>query len=232
MIKDIRPSDAGIQRMLADIQHEVQYTKAYIGRNQLDARVMQAMASVPRHYFVPAHLQDRAYDNGPLPIGQEQTISQPYIVALMSDLLALPEQARVLEIGTGSGYQTAVLAELAEEVFSLEIIATLSEAASVRLAELGYRNIHTRVSDGHEGWPEHAPYDGIIVTAAAQDIPEALLEQLKPGARMVIPVGGRYGPQELMLLEKDANSAVTRRSLLPVAFVPLRHRPVVLNPGE
>jgi len=179
------------------------------------------MAAVPRHRFVPGELRNRAYDNGPLPIGSGQTISQPYIVALMTELLRLSPDAVVLEVGTGSAYQTAVLSRLADRVFSIEIVPELARSAAARLQALGIGNAEVRVGDGYHGWPEHAPFDGIIVTAAASDIPPPLVEQLRPGARLVIPVGNAFGGQELLLLEKAGDGAVSRRVVLPVAFVPL-----------
>jgi protein-L-isoaspartate(D-aspartate) O-methyltransferase len=171
---------------------------------------------------VPAALQAAAYDNGPLPIGHEQTISQPYIVALMTDLLQLGPDDQVLEIGTGSGYQTAILSCLAKAVYTVEVIPELGEAAAGKLTALNYTNIHYRIGNGYEGWPEHAPYDAIIVTAAAPEVPPALIDQLKPGGRLVIPVGWQYMPQELMLIEKDMQNVIHSRGILGVAFVPLQ----------
>ena len=213
--------DAGMQRMLADIERELDYTRDYLGITQFDPQVMAAMAAVPRARFVPEALRFQAYHNGPLPIGHGQTISQPYIVALMSHLLQLSPDATVLEIGTGSGYQTAVLSRLAGKVYSIEVVEPLATAARALLAELGCDNVEARVGDGYQGWPEHAPYDGIIVTAAASHIPPPLIAQLKPGARLVIPVGGVYEAQQLLVVEKDAAGRVTERPVLPVAFVPL-----------
>lgn len=210
-----------IQQLIQDIESEVRYTQSYIGKNKLDARVMSAMASVPREKFVPEHLQAYAFDNGPLPIGHGQTISQPYIVALMSDLLALKPEHTVLEIGTGSGYQTAVLSQLCAQVFTVELIAELSELAQSQFRKLDYKNIENRISNGYLGWPEHAPYDGIIVTAAATHIPEPLIDQLKPGGKMVIPVGMPHFHQELMLVEKNTEGEFETSSILGVAFVPL-----------
>ena len=207
--------------MLDQIDAEVRYTSGLIGKDALDARVMAAMAAVPRDKFVPPAMKPAAFDDGPLPIGHGQTISQPYIVALMTDMLALGPDDRVLEIGTGSGYQTAILSHLCRQVYSVELIAGLREAAAERLVELGYRNIETRTGNGYEGWPEHAPYDGIIVTAAAPHVPEPLIEQLKRGGRMAIPVGRPYSHQELLLVEKNAQGEVTSKSVLGVAFVPL-----------
>ncbi|MGE0080110.1 MAG: protein-L-isoaspartate(D-aspartate) O-methyltransferase [Thiohalomonadaceae bacterium] len=207
--------------MLRDIETEARLAAGYTGRETLDARVLAAMAEVPRDRFVPAHLRHAAYDNAPLPIGEGQTISQPFMVALMTDLLSLGPDAVVLEIGTGSGYQAAVLSRLVRQVYSIERIPQLATDAAARLAELGYANVEVRQGDGYGGWPEHAPYDGIIVTAAAQHMPPPLLEQLKPGGRLVIPVGEPYFGQELLLLSKDEAGNVSTRHVLPVAFVPL-----------
>ena len=214
-----------IRRMLDTIENEVHYTRSLIGRDVLDPRVMAAMGRVPRDHFVPPNLRPLAFDNGPLPIGHGQTISQPYIVALMTDLLELEPEHVVLEVGTGSGYQTAVLAELARKVYTIEVIRELGEASAGRLRALGYSNIEYRIGNGYAGWPEHAPYDGIIVTAAAAHIPPALVEQLRPGGRLVIPVGQPYMHQELMLVEKDAGGDIHSRDILGVAFVPLCEMP-------
>ena len=211
-----------LARMIADIEAEVEYTRNLTGRKTLDPRVMAAMGRVPREKFVPAVLREAAYDNGPLPIGQGQTISQPYIVALMTDLLQLGPDDRVLEVGTGSGYQTAILSCLAKTVYTVELLHELGERAAERLAALNYNNIEYHIGNGYEGWPQHAPYDAIIVTAAAPEIPPALIDQLKPGGRLVIPVGWQYMPQELMLIEKDAHNAIHSRGILGVAFVPLQ----------
>lgn len=210
-----------MQTMLTDIEQETAYTSILTGREKLSERVMDAMSEVPRDQFVPPALTTSAFDNGPLPIGSGQTISQPYIVALMTDLLEIGEGASILEIGTGSGYQTAILSLLAEKVYTVEIIRSLSEKARARFESLHYTNIKTRIGNGYDGWPEHAPYDGIIVTAAAPHIPDALVKQLKPGGRLVIPVGLPFAGQELMLLEKhlDGNSKLVK--ILDVAFVPL-----------
>ena len=186
--------------MLLDIEREVAYTRREIGRDAFAPRVMAAMAAVPREQFVPEAGRHLAFANGPLAIGHGQTISQPYIVALMTDLLAPRPQDSILEIGTGSGYQAAVLAQLVREVHSVEIIAALATAAGERLQRLGYANVSVRHADGFHGWPEHAPYDGIVVTAAALQVPPPLVEQLKPGARLVIPVGQPGGVQELQVV--------------------------------
>ena len=210
-----------IERMIADIKLEVAVTRDMIGRDRLSDRVMQAMREVPRDAFVPEHMKRFAFDNGPLPIGHDQTISQPYIVALMTDLLEPETDDVILEIGTGSGYQAAVLSRLVKQVYSLEIIPELNASAARCLKALHYHNIDTRTGNGYQGWPEHAPYDGIIVTAAATHIPEALVEQLKPGAKLVIPVGMPYFHQELMLVEKDIKGKTHTSSILAVAFVPM-----------
>ncbi len=207
--------------MLTDIRREVDYTRSYIRCEAFTSQVMSAMARVPRHAFVPEDMQEYAYDNGPLPIGHGQTISQPYIVALMSELLHVNEGDTVLEIGTGSGYQTAVLSLLVQRVYSVELVDALGQRAKSRLRNLGYNNVETMTGDGHLGWPEHAPYDGIIVTAAAAQIPPALEEQLKPGARLVIPVGDSLRGQQLMVVEKGWDNTISRETVLPVAFVPL-----------
>ena len=211
-----------MQRMIADIEQEVAYTSSMIGKDAFAPEVMAAMAKVPRDQFVPKHLSGYAYDNGPLPIGHGQTISQPYIVALMTDLLNPQPDQVVLEIGTGSGYQTAVLSLLYRKVFSMELVPELSDEATERLRRLGYHNIETCTGNGYLGWPEEAPYDGIIVTAAAPYIPQPLIDQLKPKGRLVIPVGLPYRYQELMLVEKQENGTTSTREILGVAFVPLQ----------
>ena len=209
------------QEMLEDINAEVRYTRSLIGKDALDPRVMEAVRKVPRDAFVPPNMKSAAFENGPLPIGYGQTISQPYIVALMTDLLAPEAEHRILEIGTGSGYQTAILSQLCSKVYSLEVVAELGAIAADVFKRLGYHNIEMRIGDGYQGWSEHAPYDGIIVTAAATHIPSALVEQLRPGGRMVIPVGLPYSHQELMLLRKDQQGKTLTKSVLGVAFVPL-----------
>ena len=183
-----------------------------------DPRVLEAMRMVPRHRFVPENLQDRAYADTPLPIGSAQTISQPYIVAYMTEALQLPADATVLEIGTGSGYQAAVLAEVAREVYSIEIVPELAARAAGMLEELGHVNVHVRLGDGYRGWPEEAPFDGIIVTAAPDHVPPALVEQLAVGARLVIPVG-RFA-QEMMVVTRTATGS-TSETTIPVRFVPM-----------
>ena len=217
-----------IERLLRDIRREVQFTRHAIGQQELDERTYSAMTNVPRHEFIPEELRYRAYDNGPVPIGNNQTISQPYIVALMTDLLRPKEKDVILEVGTGSGYQAAVLSCLVEKVYSMEIIETLAESARERLQHLGYNNIEVKAVDGYYGWQDFAPFDGIIVTAAAPHIPQPLIDQLKPGGRLVIPVGMPYSFQQLMVVEKDEQGDVTTRNILGVAFVPLtgdHHKP-------
>ena len=186
-----------------------------------DPCVLTAMQRVPRHAFVPRSGQHLAYGDHPLPIGHRQTISQPYIVAFMTEALRLDPNDRVLEIGTGSGYQAAVCAEIANEVYSIEIVAKLAEAAKERLADLGYTNLHVKAGDGFFGWPEHAPFDAIIGTAAAERIPPALLDQLKPGGRLIIPHGDTHELQYLVLFTKDEEANISKQRVLPVRFVPM-----------
>lgn len=208
-------------RMIDEIAADAAFTGSMTGRRGFKSEVTNVMGRVPRHEFVEPKLAKHAYENRPLPIGHGQTISQPYIVALMTDILDLQADDVVLEIGTGSGYQAAVLAELVRAVYTIEIIAPLQTAATERLKRLGYGNVSTRVGDGYYGWPDKGPFDAIIVTAAASQIPPPLIDQLKPGAKMVIPVGGLFFTQQLMLVEKKLDGSVTNRHLLPVAFVPL-----------
>jgi protein-L-isoaspartate(D-aspartate) O-methyltransferase len=206
--------------LLSELRDEFAATAGVTGVPRLSSQLADALAAVPRHEFVPDELRRFAYENRPLPIGAGQTISQPYIVALMTELLAPSPHHRILEIGTGSGYQAAILARLAKHVYSVEVIRHLAARAVATFARLGIANTSVRVGDGADGWPEHAPYDGIIVTAAAEQIPPALLEQLKPGGRMVIPI--EYDEhQELALVSKTDGGEVVKRSILPVAFVPL-----------
>jgi protein-L-isoaspartate(D-aspartate) O-methyltransferase len=207
--------------MVKDITEMSAAAASRTGKAQFDARVMAAMAKVPRHSFVPADEQTYAYENRPLPIGHGQTISQPYIVALMTDLMRLKPTDVVLEIGTGSGYQAAILAELVSAVYTIEIIEPLERQASARLRQLGYRQVQTRLGDGYYGWADHAPYDAIIVTAAASHVPPPLIAQLKPGGRMVIPVGAPFLTQYLLLIEKASDGTISTRQVLPVRFVPL-----------
>jgi len=210
-----------IAEMLRDIRQEVRLTRSWIGKDHLDERVLAAMAKVPRHEFVPEELDYLAYSNGPLGIGHGQTISQPYIVALMTDLLNPRAGDVVLEVGTGSGYQAAVLSLLVKRVYSIEVVAALAQQATARLGRLEYDNVVVRCGDGYRGWPEHAPFDAVIVTAASPIIPPPLVDQLKPGGRMVIPVGLPYDRQILTVVTKDERGEVTVKELLPVAFVPL-----------
>ncbi len=186
-----------------------------------DSTTLAAVRSVPRHEFVPANLRDRAYGDHPLPIGYGQTISQPYVVAYMTEALRVTPAMKVLEVGTGSGYQAAVLAAAGCDVYTMEIFAALAASAGERLARLGYDRVSVRHADGHHGWPDEAPFDAVIVTAAAGYIPPTLVDQLRPGGRMVIPVGSVYGVQHLILVEKDMHGTVRTRTLLPVRFVPM-----------
>jgi protein-L-isoaspartate(D-aspartate) O-methyltransferase len=207
-------------KMIETINKLARDTQNETGRAVFDKRVMAAMAKVPRHEFVPRDQIHFAYTNHPLSIGQGQTISQPYIVALMTDLLDVKADDVVLEIGTGSGYQAAVLAELVKEVYTIEIIEELGKQSQERLAKLGYNNVEVKIGDGYYGWEEHAPFQGIIVTAGANQIPPLLIKQLKPGGRMIIPVGEHFYIQYLTLVEKDDQGEITTRNILPVAFVP------------
>jgi len=208
-------------RMVAEVEAMYAATRGDTGLASMSPQVRAAMAKVERHRFVPAGQQSLAYRNHPLPIGSGQTISQPYIVALSTDLAAPRAGQAVLEIGTGSGYQAAVLAEIAGRVYTVELIESLGREAAARLAAAGYANVEVRIGDGYAGWPEKAPFDAIVVTAAAPRVPEALLGQLKPGGRMVIPVGATHEVQELRLLVKRADGGIEQRSVLPVRFVPL-----------
>ncbi|MEJ2565655.1 MAG: protein-L-isoaspartate(D-aspartate) O-methyltransferase [Gammaproteobacteria bacterium] len=210
-----------IARMLRDIRREVELTRSWIGKEELDPRVLAAMAKVQRHEFVPQEFDYLAYSDGPLGIGHGQTISQPYIVALMTDLLRPQAGDVVLEVGTGSGYQAAVLSLLVKQVYSVEIVAPLAQESTARLRRLGYDNVSVRCGDGYLGWEEHAPFDAVIVTAAALALPPPLLEQLKCGGRMVIPVGMPYGRQVLSVIDKDEQGSIATTEVLPVAFVPL-----------
>ena len=215
----VDPLAARRSEMLQVIEAEAKTTAAHTGRSVFAARVLDTIAAVPRHRFVRDDDHNRAYANVPLPIGQGQTISQPFIVALMTDLLDLQGVERVLDVGTGSGYQTAVLAALCAQVYSIEIQAGLARQAAERLDALGVKNVALRTGDGAAGWPDQAPFDAILVSAAPLQVPERLVEQLAAPGRMVVPIG--KGVQELMLIVKDAAGTVTRRSVLPVAFVPL-----------
>ncbi len=204
-------------QMIQEITTDASYVKKHIGKDALADRVMDVMAKVPRHEFVPVELRLYAYANIPLPIGYEKTISQPFIVALMTDLLEIEETDTVLEIGTGLGYQAAILAELAEKVYSIELIEELATQAQNRLARLGYDNIETKIADGSHGWVEHAPFDKLIITAAPDLIPPALIHQLKAGGRMVIPAG-ITNSQQLLVVDKDAEGRLTSKEILPVRF--------------
>ena len=196
-------------------------------KNQLQSRgirddaVLEVMRSVERHNFVPENYRDRAYSDGPLPIGHGQTISQPYIVAFMTEQLQVSSQHKVLEIGTGSGYQAAILGELAKHVFTIEIIPELAEDAKNILGHLSYKNITVRAGDGYKGWPEEAPFERIMVTAAPTEIPQTLIDQLAPGGRMILPVGAQFLVQYLWVIEKDDQGTVTKEKILPVRFVPM-----------
>jgi protein-L-isoaspartate(D-aspartate) O-methyltransferase len=207
--------------LMEEISALMRETAAETGRPVFDQRVMTVLRTVPRHRFVPADQVQAAYRNRPLPIGHGQTISQPYIVALMTDLMNVKPNHVVLEIGTGSGYQAAVLAELAQTVCTIEIVPPLAEQARERLRSLGYTRVRTKMGDGYYGWEECGPFDSIIVTAAASHVPPPLVRQLKPGGRMVIPVGPPFLAQHLMLVEKRDDGTVQTRQILPVAFVPL-----------
>jgi len=220
------------QAMVDEVASMARAFGAGAGRGALDPRVLAALGRVPRHEFVSGALRFAAYANRPLPIGHGQTISQPFIVAVMTDLLKVGaggtasdgtprEPGAVLEIGTGSGYQAAVLAELGVKVWSIEIVEPLAKEATERLLRLGYANVTTKFGDGYHGWPEHGPFDAIVVTAAASHVPPPLVRQLKPGGRMVIPVGAAFQTQQLLLVEKRGDGTVTTRQMMPVRFVPL-----------
>jgi protein-L-isoaspartate(D-aspartate) O-methyltransferase len=213
------------ERMIAEIEQLVRETRRETGRAALDVRVIAALRKVERHRFLPPGFSAQAYDNRPLAIGAGQTISQPFIVALMTDLLNVAPGDKVLEVGTGSGYQAAVLAEIVRAVLSIEIIEPLGREAARALAAAGYRNVQTRIGDGYAGWPDEAPFDGIIVTAAAPYVPQPLIDQLKNGGRLVIPLGEPQGVQSLFVIDKDVRGTVTRRKVLDVRFVPLTRRP-------
>lgn len=211
-----------VARMIQVIEGYARTTGSALGRKHIDRRVLDVMANVPRHLFVSERLHRKGYDDRPLRIGYRQTISQPFIVALMTDLLGVESDHTVLEVGTGSGYQAAVLAHLAARVCSIEIIPELARAAGSRLERLGYGNIQTKTGDGYFGWPDCGPFDGIIVTAAAGHVPPPpLLQQLKPGGRMVIPVGDAFLLQHLMVVTKLPDGQLQTRQTLPVEFVPL-----------
>jgi len=210
-----RPVPAEEKAREAMVQNQI------IARGIRDAQVLRALRNTPRHLFVPPGLVSRAYDDTPLPIGHGQTISQPYIVAFMTEILHPRNNHRILEIGTGSGYQAAVLAPLVREVYTMEIVPALAHSAAGRLKDLNYQNVRAAQGDGYHGWPQQAPFDAIIVTAAAGHIPPPLLAQLREGGRMVIPVGGPFAVQSLVLVAKDSGGAMTTRNLMAVRFVPL-----------
>ena len=223
MIVEAQAQDFSVlrARMVAEVDAMYVQTRGYTGLAAMSPRVRAALGKVERHRLVPPEQRSLAYRNHPLPIGLGQTISQPYIVALSTDLIAPEPGQTVLEVGTGSGYQAAVLAEIVSRVLTIEIISSLGKEAEEKLQQLGYQNIEVRIGDGYKGWPEKAPFDAIVVTAAAPFVPDALVAQLKVGGRMVIPVGAAGGDQELLLLLKTAQGEVERRSILPVRFVPL-----------
>jgi len=207
-------------RLVAEVSQDILDTRGYIGKSTLDERVMRVLGSVGRHRFVPDELRSQAYENRPLPIGYGQTISQPYIVALMTDLLELQAGDVVLEIGTGSGYQAAILSRLVDRVYTIEIIPELAKSASKRLQRLGFANVEVKNADGYDGWQEHAPFDAIIVTAASSHIPPPLVQQLKPGGVLMIPVGPAFQVQQLSMVRKGPGDELTTRQILPVRFVP------------
>ena len=212
--------DAARQSMVELIEIYVQLSSDQIDRERLDPRVIAAMAQVPRHAFVPVELQHAAYADSPIPIGCGKTVSQPFMVALMTDLLGIEEGDRVLEVGTGLGYHAAVLAELADRVFTVEIHAELAREGEDRLGALDYRNIHFKVGDGAQGWPKHAPFDRIMVAAAPELLPPVLLQQLKPGGRMVVPTG-LPDQQQLLVVDKGPDGRIETREIVQVVFSPL-----------
>lgn len=209
------------REMVDVIKQMVSVTESFTGESSLDKQVVEAMLAVPRHEFVPAKIKKYAYENNALPISHDQTISQPYIVALMTELAEVSSGSVVLEVGTGSGYQAAVLAEIVEHVYSIEIVEPLGLEAKALLQNLDYNNVTVKIGDGYYGWPEYAPFDAILVTAAAPQIPEQLIQQLKPGGRLVIPVGEQGKAQSLRVLQKGIDGEISQRDVLPVAFVPL-----------
>ncbi|MFN9478795.1 MAG: protein-L-isoaspartate(D-aspartate) O-methyltransferase [Betaproteobacteria bacterium] len=213
--------DAPRERLLREIDLQLRASAAQTGVAGLSEPVRSALRAVPRERFVPAALRDHAFDDRPLPIGEGQTISQPTVVALMTELLAAQPAHRLLEVGPGSGYQAAVLAECVARVYSIEIVPALGARAAALLRELGYRNIELKIGDGYRGWPEAAPFDGIVVTAAPDHVPQPLIEQLKPGGRLVIPVGPQGAIQHLLLIRKDADGRAVTRRTIDVRFVPL-----------
>lgn len=212
--------DALRAAMVQEIENDVAETSAYTGIEALDAAIIDALRSVPRHEFVPPQVRARAYVNRALPIGEDQTISQPYIVAMMTQLAGIRRESRVLEIGTGSGYQAAILAEIAEKVYTIEIIETLAARAAATLETLGYDNVEVLAGDGYRGWPEQAPFDAILVTAAPETVPQPLIDQLAIGGKLVIPVGPVGRTQSLRVLERRKDGSLTSRDVIPVIFVP------------
>ncbi len=209
------------EALIRDVERDFRETAHTTGVKAPDRRLVDAMRTVSRRDFVPDAAARNAWDNRPLSIGYGQTISQPFIVALMTQLLELTPESRVLEIGTGSGYQAAILGELAAEVFSIEVVPELAETAATRLERLGYRNIQVRAGNGRDGWPEAAPFDAVIVTAGADEVPPALVEQLRTGGRLVIPVDARWAGQDLMVAVKRSDGTLSQRRALSVIFVPL-----------
>jgi protein-L-isoaspartate(D-aspartate) O-methyltransferase len=215
------PQRAASKRLWDDVEYQILRLRGELGFDRLSAPVRSALERVPRHLFVPEAQRRHAYENRPLPIGYGQTISQPLIVAMMTEMLQVSPGDKVFELGTGSAYQAAVLDALDARVYSVEIIPELGQRARATLDELGHGRVQTRVGDGYFGWEEEAPFDAIIVTAASDHIPPPLIQQLRPGGRMVIPVGGRYATQQLVLVTRDAQGQVMTRELTPVNFVPL-----------
>jgi protein-L-isoaspartate(D-aspartate) O-methyltransferase len=212
---------AARERLARQVEADVRQTSAYLGEDRLDPEVMRALRTVPRERFVPAELRDRAYGNHPLPIGGGQTISQPYVVAVMTHLAGVKPGNRVYELGTGSGYQAAVLAEMGAEVFSVEIVPELAQRAAAVLADLGYAKVYVRAGDGYTGWPAAAPFDAVIVTAAGPEIPQSLTDQLAIGGRLVMPLGEAWQHQTLVVVTKQSDGSLQRRDVLPVHFVPI-----------
>ena len=213
-------NQAFAQEQTFEMERNNMVEKQIVARGITDSATIRALRIVPRHLFIPEKIRERAYQDGPLPIGYRQTISQPYIVAYMTSLIKPEKGDKVLEIGTGSGYQAAVIAEIVDSVFTVEIVDELAKTASDKFEKLGYKNIWVKAGDGFYGWKEHAPYDKIIVTAAAEEIPPILIEQLDEGGLMIIPVGPEFSTQYLVLIKKKKNGKVTRQNVLPVRFVP------------